>query len=104
MAAAIDRMVADLEAALVAHEDAARRAVREAAQRMSDRVSALSSPLYGVRVDSRVVDVNGGHRVDVRVSGTDGPGRVFGGQSAVRAQVDKTVELTAKETGLDRRR
>lgn len=97
-------MAEDLEHAAAAHARSAQASVDATAEQMVARVRSLSSPEYGVAVAARTVDITNGKRVDVVVSGTAGPGRVFGGQSAVQAQVVKVIDSTAKEDGLDRRR
>lgn len=104
MAKPISQMAADLEDVTAGHMKDSLKAVDETADLMAKRAQSLSSPVYGVAVSARVVGVPGGARVEVATRSTDGPGRVFGGQSAVDAQVARVIDSTAKEGGLDRRR
>jgi len=104
MAKDISAMSADLQTAMEQHAKDSLVAVRATADQMASRVASLSSPLYGVSVQTRTVDTLNGKQVLVRIESTDGPGKVFGGQAAVKTAAAQAVESVAKEGGLDRRR
>jgi hypothetical protein len=104
MARDISAMEEDLKAAVAAHVASSQAGVESVAERMATAARAASSPLYGVSVQARTVNARDGKRVDVLIRSTDGPGKVFGGQSAVRAHVASVMDQVAKEDGLDRRR
>lgn len=104
MARPISSMEQDLAVAMAAHAKAAQRSVDTVADTMVHRVRSLSAPEYGVVVSARAVEVTGGKQVQTLVRSSGGPGRVFGGQPAVQAQVAKVIDSTAKEGGLDRHR
>ena len=97
-------MEADLTEAMEQHAEKAREQVRKAAEDMAARTRAITSPGYGVVVESSITPITDGSRVVTEVRQIPGVlGTVYGGVRAAQAEVVKVTDQVAQEASLDRR-
>lgn len=80
---------------------AARAIPMEVAVQLRDAARSLSSPYYGVSVATAVAPTQSGARVVARVVTHPSPGAVYGGDAAVRREVERKWREVASGAGLD---